>query len=241
MNKDIYKEYYKWFKWLTNILNKSYPFFIDANTQWSEEKNKNILILWKETFWYPSKHWCEKVKDYWRYYDNKSISDIQKLNEICCKLFGFPSFSNEDSCVLKHFNSPFWRFFKTVRNIYPDYNIIWSNLIKFDVNERALNNKTIKQIWKEIIITKHIDLLIKEINIINPKKIIILSKQNDQNSVYNKIIEGITKKNKQFWLKLDIIKYEYINNNKIPIYQIYHPNYLTRKGIDFNDIIELIN
>ncbi len=233
----LYKNYFDYYKNISEA-NKSFPFFFNFDNHFYDEKKETILVYWQETFWYPSKHWVSKTTKNSLYFGTSCLfDDCIELNFLCYKLFDFPNLANIDKSVQKHFISPFWKFLKQLRDKYPqkDYNLVWSNIIKFDINWKRIEDDIIKKLWINFI-TEHKNILTEEIKIINPKKIIILWKQKDKNTIYNKIIlETFTSS------PANIIINNYVNKDTLNnIYHISHPNYLIREKQTFKDIINKI-
>ncbi|MBW7954294.1 hypothetical protein H3C61_00575 [Candidatus Gracilibacteria bacterium] len=235
--ENLYGDYFDYYKSISET-NKSFPFFFSFDNAFYDYQKETILVYGQETFGYPSKHWVIKTNNKNLYFDNTyNFKDCIDINNLCYKLFDFPDLINIDKSIQKHFNSPFWNFLKELRKQYKreKYNLIWSNLIKFDINGKRIDEDIIKKLGKKFI-EEHTEILNKEINFINPEKIIILGKQKDKNTIYNKILLNTISSN----FPSSIIN-DYINVDKFnKIYHISHPNYLNRNKQKPIDIINKI-
>lgn len=253
-NLSGYERYLEWFNsfiWSSQLA-FSWPFFIDLAGQWIEDNDINnndiILVYWEETCGYPSKSWTKKENHehgrcYEQFYDakkNKWVDDIRKLNGICCDLFNFPNLEEDKFCDCiksSHGNKPFWNFLRDIKglNKAPDTKIVWSNIIRFDIGSKPIKEGTIKD--KVTFITTHVELMNQEILAIRPRWVIILSGPNNENSLYNQIIEKVLRNQSDIDKEKDIT---WINKKgepkgflryfshflwDIPAIQMYHPTY----------------
>lgn len=246
-NKMI-KELTETHKCTSESLRISWPLFINLEWQGYIPGKETILIIGEETFGYPSVHWIKDVWEIWEnwgsrnYPGDRQVEDILKINKICCNLFAFPCLPEKKdkkyiclntethTCkkpgksIDKHYNKAFWSFFKEIRKRYPvnGYNLVWTNLVKFDQDDRALKSTFSKNLIKD-----QAEILKHEIMTLMPKKIIILSNPNNSKTLYNQIIEEL----KNEWISLT-------NKEKIIIWGTNEGTFLQQFSFQFNSSVK---
>lgn len=215
----------------------SAPLLLKPSERWLSA-SRRILLVGQETFqWSFFKNNPEFLyySDRWTFSPMRSMDDFSTSDDAVPAMMSAYEFFCFSEFQRSNRNSPFWRFYRDLREINGENpfgfetSVLWTNLYRQDFNGGPLSNANLD--IQNKVSTLNDTILSDEIFVLRPTDVIFCTGPNYDNEL-SRQFDGVIYENVA--ADIDDRAFSKLSHPKLPVnsWRIYHPNYMQRARQD---------